>query len=287
MTLVTEGIEQHVQFCNFILYRSMLILAFSLAIIIGILLGLFGGGGSIFTVPVLVYVMQYEVEESTMFSLLVVGIASAIGSAQYARSRNISFKHVSLMGLGGIAGVLITRFWLLPALPNVLLQSDSFKLTKSTALMVLFALIMAASAYTMLRKKKASTSNETKVEVSRSSWLMLLAGFVVGILTGLIGVGGGFLIIPVLTALYHLPMKRAVGTSLFIITINSLVGLSAGTDVEVPWNFLLPFAAFTVVGMFIGIQISKRYSSERLRPAFGWFVLVTAVYIFTQEIFIS
>ncbi len=254
------------------------------AIIIGVSLGLIGGGGSILTVPVLVYLFRVDPVLATAYSLFVVGLTSAVGSVSYFRKGLVNVKTAIIFGIPSIIAVFATRAWIVPAIPKEIFEVGGFMVTKSILMMVLFAILMIAASYSMIKKAKAAPEGAAAAQKFNYP-LILLEGGVVGILTGLVGAGGGFLIIPALVVLSKLPMKEAVGTSLVIIAAKSLIGfLGESGDTPIDWQFLLIITAFAVVGIFIGTALSKRIDGAKLKPAFGWFVLVMGIYIMIKEL---
>lgn len=259
------------------------ILGYAAASLIGISLGLIGGGGSILTVPVLAYLIGLDAVTSTAYSLFVVGLSSLVGSFNYMKKQLVSFKTALIFGLPALMAVFLTRKFLVPALPESFFTVGSFVFTKDIAIMVLFAILMIAASISMIRGRKES---EDLGEEQKFNYpLILLEGAVVGVLTGLVGAGGGFLIIPALVVLSKLPMKMAVGTSLLIIAVKSLVGfLGDVSNMEIDWTFLSIFSAISVVGIFIGGYLSNFISGAKLKPAFGWFVLIMGMYILGKEI---
>jgi len=259
------------------------ILGYAAASLIGISLGLIGGGGSILTVPVLAYLIGLDAVTSTAYSLFVVGLSSLVGSFNYMKKQLVSFKTALIFGLPALTAVFLTRKFLVPALPQEFFTVGSFVFTKDIAIMVLFAILMIAASISMIRGRKEV--EDLDVEQKFNYPLILAEGAVVGVLTGLVGAGGGFLIIPALVVLSKLPMKMAVGTSLLIIAVKSLVGfLGDVSNMEIDWTFLSIFSAISVVGIFIGGYLSNYISGAKLKPAFGWFVLVMGMYILGKEI---
>jgi uncharacterized protein len=260
-------------------------LGYFTAIFIGIALGLIGGGGSILTVPVLVYLFSVEPITATAYSLFIVGITSAFGSISYFRNGLVNTRTAIVFGIPSIVAVYMTRAYLLPVIPNPVFTIGAFVCTKSISLMVLFAFLMIAASYSMIKKAEKKTENEVFLPQKFNYPLILLEGLVVGTLTGLVGAGGGFLIIPALVIMSKLPMKEAVGTSLAIIAAKSLIGfLGEGNDTKIDWVFLLTISGFAVAGIFIGAELAKKIDGEKLKPAFGWFVFIMGIFIVAKEL---
>jgi uncharacterized membrane protein YfcA len=254
--------------------------------IIGISLGLIGGGGSILTVPVLVYLFHVDPVLATAYSLFIVGLSSLVGAFPKYKAGMIDIKTAVVFGIPSILAVFLTRKVLVPAIPATLFEVAGIAVTKALAMMILFAVLMVAASVSMIRdkKKEAHDTNEPRIF---NYPMILLEGAVVGVLTGLVGAGGGFLIIPALVMLSKLPMKQAVGTSLLIIAAKSLIGFMG--DVmenadKMDWTLLSAVTALAVIGIFIGNQLSKKIDGAALKKGFGWFVLVMGVYIIIKEL---
>lgn len=261
----------------------MEIVGYLAAILIGVALGLIGGGGSILTVPVLVYLLGVDAVAATAFSLFIVGATSAVGSVNYFRKGLVNIKTAIIFGIPSIIAVFLTRAYIVPAIPDEVFSLGGFVVTKSILLMLLFAILMIAASYSMIKKDKPKTE-ANKGEQKFNYPLILIEGAVVGVLTGLVGAGGGFLIIPALVVLSKLPMKEAVGTSLVIIALKSLIGFfGEGGETVIDWQLMLTVTAFAVGGIFIGSYLSKKIDGAKLKPAFGWFVLVMGIYILIKE----
>jgi uncharacterized membrane protein YfcA len=260
-------------------------LAFLLATLVGVSLGLIGSGGSILTVPILVYIVGIEPMLATAYSLFIVGTTALVGGIQNALNKQVDFKTLLIFGAPSILAVYGTRKWLMPLIPDPVMALGSFTVTKSIALMLLFAVIMILASLSMIRTPKTTAPIDESAPLRYNYPMILLEGTVVGVLTGLVGAGGGFLIIPALVLLAKMPMKLAVGTSLFIIATKSLIGFIGdlqGSEV-IDWRLLGGFTFFAVVGIFIGILLSKRVPSAGLKKGFGWFVLVMGIYIVLKE----
>ncbi len=253
------------------------------ALLIGVLLGLTGGGGSILTVPVLVYILNFNPIIASAYSLFIVGMTSSFGTLINFKKGNVIFKTGVLFALPSLISVYITRKYIVHAIPEVLFKYGSVTLTKNTFLMVLFAVVMFFASLSMLKTPKmVAVSVE---ERKKNLYIIIVQIFCVGILIGLIGAGGGFLIIPALFHFAKLPIKKAIGTSLFIIATNSLIGFSGDVqNINVDWIFLFRFAAVAMFGIFVGIYLSKFFNEKSLKKIFGWFVLVMAVFILTKEL---
>lgn len=265
----------------------MEILGFVLAIIVGLSLGLIGSGGSILTVPILVYVLGIDPVLATAYSLFIVGSTSLVGGVQSSRQKEVDFKTVLVFGIPSVAAVYITRMWLVPIIPQEIFSIGSLVITKPIALMLLFALVMIFASVSMIKRGKPD-NYKGSLKLQYNYPLILIEGLVVGLLTGLVGAGGGFLIIPALVIMAKMPMKMAVGTSLFIIAFKSLFGFIGDIQGEqiIDWKLLGAFTAFAITGVFAGIILSKKIPGEKLKEAFGWFVLLMGIYIIIKELFI-
>lgn len=262
----------------------MEIIGYLASLIIGVSLGLIGGGGSILTVPVLVYLFGVNPVLATAYSLFIVGATSLVGAFPKYRNGEVNLKTAVIFGIPSIVAVFATRAFLVPAIPKEVFRVGGFMVTKPLLMMILFAVLMVFASVSMIRNKKSPAPEN---EEQRFNYpLILLEGAVVGILTGLVGAGGGFLIIPALVLFSKLPMKQAVGTSLLIIAAKSLIGFTGDLGKQVmDWPLLLSVTGLAITGIFIGIALSKKVSAEGLKKGFGWFVLVMGIYIIVKELF--
>lgn len=256
------------------------------SVLIGISLGLIGGGGSILTVPVLVYLFGIEAFVATEYSLFIVGISSVVGSISYFKKGLVNMKTALVFGVPSIISIFLTRNYILPLIPDEVITISNFVVTKDIFLLLIFAGLMILASYKMIQ-----TGNELHLETASSSKnsavLAAGEGSVVGVLTGLVGAGGGFMIIPALVNLLKTPMKVAIGTSLVIISLNSLIGFFTSMhNVAIDWKLLTTVSSIAIVGILIGSQLSKKIDGKKLKPAFGWFILVMGIYIIVKEVFL-
>lgn len=252
------------------------------ALVIGVFLGITGGGGSILTVPILVYLLGVMPITATAYSLFIVGITALFGTFRNMMKRMIDFRVAFVFSIPAFIAVYLTRKLIIPSIPTIIFTVQDFVLTKDLAIMIFFAFIMFFAAISMIRTRKNIAVKQVR---EYNYFIIVIEGFVVGILTGLVGAGGGFLIIPALVLFANLPMKRAVATSLMIISIKSLIGFLGDIgNIEIDWEFLLMFSILSIVGIIIGIYLSNFIDGKKIKKAFGWFVLVMAIYIIIKEI---
>jgi len=260
-----------------------LILGYLGALIVGLTLGLLGGGGSILTVPILVYLLALNPVTATAYSLFVVGTTSLVGSFRNLSKGMVDIKVAVVFAIPAFIAVYLTRRFMVPAIPDEIFTVNNFVLTKDLGIMLFFALIMLFASISMIRGRKSNDKEDKKVKLNIP--LIVLEGAVVGVLTGIVGAGGGFLIIPVLVLFANLPMKRAVATSLLIIAAKSLIGFIGDVqNLTIDWSFLLTFTGISIIGIFIGIYLNKFINEKPLKKAFGWFVLLMGIYIIAKEL---
>jgi hypothetical protein len=264
------------------------ILGYILASLIGISLGLIGGGGSILTIPVLVLVMGIGATTATAYSLFIVGVTAVVGSFTYLKKRLVDIKIGVWFALPSLLAVFLVRKFVMPLVPTKIIETADFTLYKDNLLMLIFAVIMLLASFFMMRDKKTEGTKSAN-QALNSYFFVLMIGLGVGVVTGVVGVGGGFMIIPTLVLFLKLDMKKAVGTSLFIIAINSLLGFLladlSNQALKIDWKILITFSLIASVGIFIGSYLSNWIAGEKLKQGFGYFVLMMACYILINELF--
>jgi uncharacterized protein len=259
------------------------IVGYILAFFVGITLGLIGSGGSILAVPILVYVMKIEPVLATAYSLFIVGITALIGGLQKAKQQLVDFKKVVLFGVPSVLAVFVTRKFIVPNIPDIIFSSSYFTLEKPIFIMVLFAIVMIIASTRMIQPIREKSTNQ---ELKLNHPALFAQGVFIGLIAGLVGAGGGFLIIPALLIMTKLPMKTAVGTSLFIVAAQSLLGFLGDISTQkLDWHLLFVFAICSIIGVFIGGFLSKKISGEKLKKVFGWFILLIGIYIIFKELF--
>jgi uncharacterized membrane protein YfcA len=261
----------------------MELIAYIASVLIGISLGMIGGGGSILTVPVLVYLFGIGPVESTSYSLFIVGTTSCVGAYSNFRKGSVKIKTALLFGSISITTVFFTRKFLIPLIPHDLFKIGELQITEPLLTMILFAALMVFASISMIKGREEQpihgcSANGTMVK-------MILSGIGIGLTTGLLGAGGGFLLIPTLVLILGMPMREAIGTSLLIIALNSLIGFVGDLGhFAMDWNMLLTITGIAVAGVFIGNVLAKRVDSDALRKGFGWFVMVMGIFIVTMEL---
>lgn len=258
----------------------MEIIGYIASVFVGVVLGMLGGGGSILCIPILVYLFKIDPVIASAYSLFIVGVTSFVGAIPKYRQQLLNIRTGIIFGVPSILSIFITRKWIVPSIPDVLIHTESFQLTKRVLILGTFAILMVLASMSMIRGKKEMTSNSQKFR----TFLVVLEGIIIGFLTGFVGAGGGFLIIPALVFLTGLKFKTAVGTSLFIISINSLFGfLGDVLTYTIDWYFLLLIAALAIVGIVIGSYYSAKISGITLRRSFGWLTLLMGIWILVKE----
>jgi len=252
------------------------------ACLIGLTMGLTGSGGSILTVPLLVYVFGIDPVIATAYSLFIVGTTSAVGAIRHSLAKNIAYKTALIIAVPSFLSIYLTRRFIIPQLPENF-SFGAFSLPRHTFIMGLFAFVMFMVALSMLAVKKSDGQQEAK---KIHPLLLLLFIGVVGVIMGLVGAGGGFMIMPMLIIFGGLTVKRAIGTSLFIVTLNSLTGFSGDINTTtINWPFLLTFTILSVFGIFVGTYLHKYVNEKQLKKGFAVFILSMALFIIAKEMY--
>jgi uncharacterized membrane protein YfcA len=262
------------------------IIGYILAVFVGMTLGMLGSGGSILSVPILVYVMGIEPTLATAYSLFVIGTTSLVGGIHKAKQNLVDFNKVLLFGIPAVISVFVTRKVFVPKIPEIIISSEEFTLSKSILIMIVFAIVMIFASVRMIKPlKEIKVSEKEKLNYIK----IIVLGICIGLVSGFVGAGGGFLIVPTLLFFANTPMKMAVGTSLFIVSLQSLIGFTGDimSDQIIDWKLLQFFTFASVFGIFIGNFISKKVAEEKLKTGFGWFVLTMGIYIIIRELFWS
>lgn len=261
----------------------MHLLGYIASLLIGISLGLIGGGGSILTLPVMVYLFGVSPVTATSYSLFVVGSTSLVGAAQQYKQGSVKIRTALLFAATSVATVFLTRKWLVPTIPEHIATVHGFVVTENWLTMILFAFLMVISSIFMMRNKSVHSMETAGIKVSVGK--MILLGMGIGLVTGLLGAGGGFLLIPALVLLLHLPMKEAIGTSLLVIALNSLIGFTGNLyDKGIDWQLLLTVTSLAITGILSGSYLNRKIPSSKLKKGFGWFVMIMGVYILVKEL---
>lgn len=236
----------------------------------------------------MVYLFHVEPVLATAYSLFIVGATSLVGVFPKYKNNMVNVKTSIIFGIPSIISVYATRKWLVPAIPQEIFNIGDFTLTKPLLLMLLFAVLMTAASISMIRDKSKECEDCDPQEIKYNYPMILIEGIVVGMLTGLVGAGGGFLIIPALVLLSKLPMKQAIGSSLLIIAMKSLSGfLGDLSHTVIDWKLLLTVTGLAIAGLFLGNSFNKKVNAGSLKKGFGWFVLVMGIYIIIKELFLK
>ena len=254
---------------------------FAATILAGATMGLIGGGGSILTVPILVYLLEIPPVLATGYSLFVVGLSALVGSVNYFKLGLVNLKAGTIFAIPAFVGVFLARKFLVPALPVEIFNLGNLVVGRDLIVMGVFATVMILASVSMIR---GGSESEQEGELQFNYPMIALEGLIVGAVTGFVGAGGGFLIIPALVVLAKLPMKQAVGTSLMIIAVKSLFGFLGDLgNQSIDWGFLALFCLLSIIGIYLGTYLSRFVSSAKLKPGFGWFVLIMGLFILAKE----
>lgn len=258
----------------------MEILGYIALFFVGLLLGMLGGGGSILSVPILVYLFAVDIVMASAYSLFIVGTTSLVGTLLKSHTQMVDLRTAIIFGGPSLIAIFSTRTWIIPAIPDILFQTESFQLSKRAFILGLFAILMILASLSLILRKG---STESKGKSPHSIFLMLV-GMLTGFLTGLIGAGGGFLIVPALVYLARLPFKATVGTTLLIITINSFIGFAGDIiSQEVNWYFLLSITVLAIFGIVVGAYSARSLPTQKLQKSFGCLILIIGTWILLRE----
>jgi len=250
------------------------------AVLIGFFLGIFGGGGSLLAVPVFAYIFSLDEKVATAYSLFTVGISSIIGATK--QLSNIEWKVTLIFGIPSIIAVWLTRFFIIPNLPEIIFDNETFIITRRMLIFGIFTFLLFISSFSMIYE---TNKNVKPINIKNFYVLIIIEGFIVGGLTGFVGAGGGFLIIPALVILIGLDIKKAIATSLIIIALKSTFGFFLGDVMvmNIDWNFLIYFTLLTTLGVIIGAYFGKYIDKLKLKKWFGIFIMVIAISILFKE----
>ena len=255
------------------------------AFIVGLILGLIGSGGSILSVPTLVYLFGINPVTATAYSLFIVGTTSLIGSIKNLKNNLINYSTTLLFSFSAVITVYITRKYLIQLIPETIINSDFIFMSKNQLIMLLFSILMLVAGFLMIKKtpKTIVGLKQTKT-IAPNKFLIFTEGSLMGFLTGLVGAGGGFIIIPILVILSNLRMKAAIATSLAIISLKSLIGFIGDIqNLKIDWIFLLSFTLISVIGIFIGQLFSNKVPENNLKTVFGLFVIIIGLSVLYIE----
>ena len=260
-------------------------IGYFLSILVGITLGLIGAGGSILSIPLLVYFFKINPEKATTYSLFIVGVVAFFGAVRHFKMGNLKIKPALIFAIPSVFSLLIIRNFVLPKMPNQLFSINNLLISKNFFILIVFAILMIFAAFSMIKKTTFIIDNLQEINNSK----LVIIGLFIGNIAGFLGAGGGFLIIPALIYFAKLPLKQAVGTSLLIIFINAAIGFSSDVlnHVEIDYKLLITITIFAIFGMFLGTELSKKINADKLKPAFGYLVLVVGIYIISKEILMS
>lgn len=252
------------------------------ALLTGIVLGILGGGGALLSIPVLVYFFHVEAGVATGYSLFLIGITALSGAVRNILMRNVDFRLALWYGVPSLFSVYAMRRFIMPAVPDIIYSGPAFTLDKNHLILFFLSAVMLLVGRKMIQEERKETPVSTgAVDYKR----MILYSLLIGSFLGMVGAGGGFLMTPVLIYFGRLKMKKAVGTSLFLVSCNSFIGFlgDLGGNYPMNWSLLLSFSGFSVAGVFAGVYLANFVDESRLKKAFGWFMLVLAATIVIKE----
>lgn len=250
---------------------------------LGFILSVIGGGGSLLSVPILVYLFSIDIVTASSYSLFIVGTSSLLGALQKFRKEGADFLVAMVFGCSSAIGIFITRKWIVPIIPEVVWVENDILITKRALLLGIFSSIVIASSLVILRRHPWTSAESGKRRLD----FLLPVSLLSGIIAGLVGVGGGVIILPALITFARLPIKIAVGTTLLVISFNSLLGFITDVTIgNIDWIFLLLITFLASLGMFVGNRYHEKIPVKYLRLSFGWFMLVVAMWIILTEVFV-
>ncbi|HEX5168215.1 MAG TPA: sulfite exporter TauE/SafE family protein [Cyclobacteriaceae bacterium] len=250
---------------------------------IGIILSIIGGGGSLLSVPILVYLFSLDIVMASSYSLFIVGTTSLLGALLKQKEERVDMRSGIIFSGSSVVAIFSTRKWILPSIPGEIMIGDSILLTKRALILTVFALLAMTASLIILLKHDWSSADHRKQQLK----FLLPVGFMTGMLAGFVGAGGGFLILPALIIFARLPFKVAVVTTLMVIGFNSLLGfLGDVMNYPINWLFLLIVTSLATFGMLLGHLFSKKIPVHYLRSSFGWIMLITAIVILVKELFL-
>lgn len=258
------------------------IIGYFLALFVGLVIGTLGGGGSILAVPILVVFFQMEPQNATVYSLFIVGVTSLFGAIQHFKSKLIHPKNALLFGIPAVISISLTRLLIVSMIPQKIHLGETIVFEKNTFIMSLFAILMILASIPMIRGQKEHPSTK-----KNRPTVLVIFGILIGFISGLVGAGGGFMIIPSLSIFMRVPIKNAIATSIVIIAINSLSGFSAELfkpNLQLNWIILLGFTLIATAGLIIGLRLNNKIQAANLKKGFGIFVLLIGISILITEI---
>ncbi len=251
------------------------------ALAIGVVLGLMGSGGSLMAVPIFTYMFHINPVTTTAYSLFVVGVVATFGVLQNIKKGLVDFRIALVFALPCFITVYVVRRFLMNQIPDEIAHFNDFVLTKHIVIMLLLVFLMALAAIAMLRK---NANNSEPLVHKYAIVVFIVGGVLIGFLTALVGIGGGFLIIPILVIYINMPIQKAIATSLLIIALKSLIGFLGDINhIAMNWSFLLVFTGIAVLGIILGMQLATIINGKKLKKYFAYFLIVLSICIFSKE----
>lgn len=256
------------------------------AFVVGLVLGITGSGGSILSMPILVYLFKFNAVTASAYSLFIVGATALTGSFQNFKKKLINYRTTILFSTSAVISVYVTRKYLIGLIPEIILSNNIIVIKKDQLIMVLFGILMLFAGFLMIKKTPRTIMKFKKTKtITPNKLLIFFEGSIIGFLTGLIGAGGGFIIIPILVILSNLKMQSAIATSLLIISTKSLIGFIGDVqNLIIEWDFLIIFTSISIFGIIVGQLIRKKVMENQLKKIFGSFVFVIGILILLREV---